>query len=86
MKLNGVETDNIKEVEDPEKFKKNETQTAQDYLDAFKKAGIASHNLCYLRETTKAIKGKIHYSLGTEEKALTSVSQQTVKPSATASW
>ncbi len=70
LKLNGVETDNIKEVEDPEKFKKNETQTAQDYLDAFKKAGIASHNLCYLRETTKAIKGKIHYSLGTEEKSV----------------
>lgn len=70
LKLNGVETDNIKEVEDPEKFKKNKTQTAQDYLDAFKKAGIASHNLCYLRETTKAIKGKIHYSLGTEEKSV----------------
>lgn len=70
LKLNGVETDNIKEVEDPEKFKKNETQTAQDYLDAFKKAGIASHDLCYLRETTKAIKGKIHYSLGTEGKSV----------------
>lgn len=70
LKLNGVETDNIKEVEDPEKFKKNKTQTAQDYLDAFKEAGIASHNLCYLRETTKAIKGKIHYSLGTEEKSV----------------
>lgn len=70
LKLNGVETENIKEVEDPEKFKKNETQTAQDYLDAFKTAGIASHNLCYLRETTKAIKGKIHYSLGTEEKSV----------------
>ena len=70
LKLNGVETDNIKEVEDPEKFKKNKTQTAQDYLDAFKTAGIASHNLCYLRETTKAIKGKIHYSLGTEEKSV----------------
>lgn len=70
LKLNGVETENIKEVEDPEKFKKTETQTAQDYLDAFKKAGIASHDLCYLRETTKAIKGKIHYSLGTEEKSV----------------
>lgn len=70
LKLNGVETDNIKEVEDPEKFKKNKTQTAQDYLDAFKTAEIASHNLCYLRETTKAIKGKIHYSLGTEEKSV----------------
>lgn len=70
LKLNGVETDNIKEVEDPEKFKKDETQTAQDYLDAFKTAGIASHNLCYLRETTKAIKGKIYYSLGIGEKSV----------------
>lgn len=70
LKLNGVETDNIKEVEDPENFIKKSNQTAQEYLDAFKKAGIASHNLCYLRETTKAIKGKIHYSLGTEEKSV----------------
>ena len=70
LKLNGVETDNIKEVEDPKSFIKKSNQTAQEYLDAFKKAGIASHNLCYLRETTKAIKGKIHYSLGTEEKSV----------------
>mgnify|MGYP001034560658 CR=1 FL=1 len=70
LKLNGVETDNIKEVEDPESFIKKSDQSAQEYLDAFKKAGIASHNLCYLRETTKAIKGKIHYSLGTEEKSV----------------
>ena len=70
LKLNGVETDNIKEVEDPESFIKKSDQSAQEYLDAFKKAGIASHNLCYLRETTKVIKGKIHYSLGTEEKSV----------------
>lgn len=70
LKLNSVETDNIKEVEDPESFIKKSNQSAQEYLDAFKKAGIASHNLCYLRETTKAIKGKIHYSLGTEEKSV----------------
>lgn len=70
LKLNGVETDNIKEVEDPESFIKKSNQSAQEYLDPFKKAGIASHNLCYLRETTKAIKGKIHYSLGTEEKSV----------------
>lgn len=63
LKLNGVETDNIKEVEDPEKFKKNEAQTAQEYLDAFNNAGIRSHNLCYLRETDKAIRGTIYYSL-----------------------
>ena len=73
LKLNGVETDNIKEVEDPEKFKKNEAQTAQEYLDAFNNAGIRSHNLCYLRETNKAIRGTIHYSLdgGATEKSET---------------
>ena len=73
LKLNGVETDNIKEVEDPEKFKKNEAQTAQEYLDAFNNAGIRSHNLCYLRETNKAIKGTIWYSLdgGATEKSAT---------------
>ena len=73
LKLNGVETDNIKEVEDPEKFKKNEAQTAQEYLDAFNNAGIRSHNLCYLRETNKAIQGTIHYSLdgGATEKSVT---------------
>lgn len=70
LKLNGVETDNIKEVEDPKSFIKKSNQSAQEYLDAFKTAGIASHNLCYLRETTKVIKGKIHYSLGTEEKSV----------------
>lgn len=70
LRLNSVETNNIKEVEDPEKFKKGKTQTAQNYLDAFKTAGIASHDLCYLRETTKAIKGKIYYSLGTGEKSV----------------
>ena len=74
LKLDGVETNNIKEVEDPEKFKKDDaTQTAQDYLDAFETAGIASHNLCYLRETNKAIRGTIYYSLdgGATEKSET---------------
>lgn len=62
LKLAGVENKDIKEVENPESFiKKN--QTAQEYLDAFKQAGIDSHNLCYLRETNKAIKGTIWYSL-----------------------
>ena len=63
LKLNGVETDNIKEVEDPESFIKKSNQTAQEYLDAFKQADIRSHNLCYLRETNKAITGTIYYSL-----------------------
>lgn len=63
LSLNGVETDNIKEVEDPESFTKKSNQTAQEYLDAFDKEGIISHDLCYLRETNKAIKGTIWYSL-----------------------
>ena len=69
LKLAGVENTDIKEVEDPKSFiKKN--QSAQQYLDAFKQAGIGSHNLCYLRETNKAIRGTIYYSLdgGTTEK------------------
>lgn len=63
LKLNGVETDNIKEVKDPKSFIKKSNQSAQEYLDAFKQAGIGSHDLCYLRETNKAIKGTIYYSL-----------------------
>lgn len=62
LKLAGVENTDIKEVDNPESFiKKN--QSAQEYLDAFKQAGIGSHDLCYLRETNKAIKGIIWYSL-----------------------
>lgn len=62
LKLAGVENTDIKEVDNPESFiKKN--QSAQEYLDAFNKEGIKSHDLCYLRETTKAIKGTIYYSL-----------------------
>lgn len=62
LKLAGVENTDIKEVDNPESFiKKN--QSAQEYLDAFKQAGIGSHDLCYLRETNKAIKGTIYYSL-----------------------
>lgn len=62
LKLAGVENKDIKAVEDPKSFiKKN--QSAQEYLDALKQASIGSHNLSYLRETTKAIKGTIYYSL-----------------------
>lgn len=70
LKLAGVENTDIKEVEDPESFIKKSNQTAQEYLDAFDKKGIISHDLCYLRETNKAIKGTIYYSLdgGTTEK------------------
>ena len=62
LKLAGVENKDIKEVDNPESFiKKN--QSAQEYLDAFNKEGIKSHDLCYLRETNKAIKGTIWHSL-----------------------
>lgn len=62
LKLAGVENKDIKEVDNPESFiKKN--QSAQEYLDAFNKEGIKSHDLCYLRETNKAIQGTIYYSL-----------------------
>lgn len=63
LKLAGVENTDIKEVEDPKSFIKKSNQSAQEYLDAFDKKGIKSHDLCYLRETTKAIKGTIYYSL-----------------------
>lgn len=63
LKLAGVENKDIKEVDNPESFIKKNNQSAQEYLDAFKQAGIRSHNLCYLRETDKAIRGTIYYSL-----------------------
>lgn len=63
LKLAGVENTDIMEVEDPKSFTKTNDQSAQEYLDAFKQAGIDSHDLCYLRETNKAIKGTIYYSL-----------------------
>lgn len=73
LKLAGVENTDIKEVEDPESFIKKSNQSAQAYLDAFYKADIRSHNLCYLRETNKAIRGTIYYSLdgGATEKSET---------------
>ena len=54
LKLAGVENTDIKEVENPKSFIKTSDQSAQEYLDAFDKKGIKSHDLCYLRETTKA--------------------------------
>ena len=73
LNLAGVENTDIKEVDDPESFIKKSNQSAQAYLDAFKNKGIKSHNLCYLRETNKAIRGTIYYSLdgGATEKSET---------------
>ena len=63
LKLAGVENKDIMEVDNPESFIKKSNQSAQEYLDAFDKKGIKSHDLCYLRETNKAIQGTIYYSL-----------------------
>ena len=73
LKLAGVENKDIREVDNPESFIKKNNQSAQAYLDAFKNADISSHNLCYLRETNKAIRGTIYYSLdgGATEKSET---------------
>ena len=73
LKLAGVENKDIKEVADPKEFIRKDNQSAQAYLDAFNNEGIKSHDLCYLRETNKAIRGTIHYSLdgGTTEKSVT---------------
>lgn len=73
LKLAGVENTDIKEVADPKEFIRKDNQSAQAYLDAFNNEGIKSHDLCYLRETNKAIRGTIYYSLdgGATEKSVT---------------
>lgn len=73
LNLAGVENKDIKEVANPLDFIRKSNQSAQAYLDAFKNKGIKSHNLCYLRETNKAIQGTIYYSLdgGATEKSET---------------
>ena len=63
LQLGGVENSGIAAVADPTKFIKKDSQTAQEYLNAFTNAGIASHHLCYLRETNKSIPVKITYQL-----------------------
>lgn len=63
LQLGGVENSGIKAVADPKAFIKKNSQTAQEYLNAFKDADIASHPLCYLRETNKSIPVKITYQL-----------------------
>ena len=62
LQLGGVENSGIAAVADPTAFIKK-SQTAQEYLNAFKDAGIKSHHLSYLRETNKPIKGTIYYKL-----------------------
>lgn len=63
LQLPGVENSGIAAVADPTAFIKKDSQTAQEYLKAFKDSCIESHHLSYLRETNKPIKGKIYYQL-----------------------
>lgn len=61
LKLDGVENTGIKAVTDPETYKRGPSETAQAYMNRMKEIG--EHDLCYLRETNKPIKGKIYYQL-----------------------
>lgn len=62
LKLDGVANTGIKAVTDPLTYRRGETETAQTYMDRMNKE-IGGHNLSYLRETNKPIKGKIYYQL-----------------------
>lgn len=67
LKLDGVENAQIKAVADPLAYKRDEkTETAQTYMDRMNKE-IGGHNLSYLRETNKPIKGKIYYQLAEDD-------------------
>ena len=61
LTLDGVENTGIKAVTDPETYKRGPSETAQAYMNRMKEIG--EHNLCYLRETNKPIKGTIYYKL-----------------------
>lgn len=62
LKLDGVENTGIKAVENPETYKRGESETAQAYMNRMN-TEIGGHDLCYLRETNKPIKGTIYYQL-----------------------
>ena len=62
LKLDGVENTGIKEVEDPLIYTRGDTETAQTYMNRMN-TEIGGHDLSYLRETNKPIKGKIYYQL-----------------------
>ena len=70
IKLNGVANGQIASVPTPTDYKRGKDETATDYLARLKNAKITSQDLCYLKETPKAIKGTIYYRLtkgGTEK-------------------
>ena len=62
LTLDGVENTGIKAVPDPLTYQRGPSETAQAYMDRMNKE-IGGHDLSYLRETNKPIKGKIYYQL-----------------------
>lgn len=62
LKLDGVENAKIKAVADPLAYKRGTGERAQTYMDRMNNE-IGGHDLSYLRETNKPIKGKIYYQL-----------------------
>lgn len=63
LKLDGVANTGIKAVPDPLAYKRDEkTETAQAYMKRMNN-DIGEHDLSYLRETNKPIKGRIYYQL-----------------------
>ena len=69
LKLDGVGNTGIKEVTDPLTYVRGEKETAQAYMDRMNEEfkEIGEHNLCYLRETNKPIKGTIYYQLADDD-------------------
>lgn len=62
MTLEGIPTSNIKEVTAPETLKRQEGETAKDYMSRLH-AATQECDLCYLRESNKPITGTIFYKL-----------------------
>lgn len=62
LKLDGVENAKIKAVADPLAYKRGPGENAQTYMNRMN-TEIGGHDLSYLRETNKPIKGKIYYQL-----------------------
>ena len=62
LTLDGVENTGIKAVPDPLTYQRGPSETAQAYMNRMNNE-IGGHDLSYLRETNKPIKGKIYYQL-----------------------
>lgn len=73
LNLDGVINDSIKAVADPTNLCRSNNETASKYMERLYAAGVKSVDLCYLRETNKAVSGTIYYQLGNggEEKQAT---------------